>query len=28
LNTAYTYDVLNRLSTLAYNGQTPAFGFG
>ena len=28
LNTAYTYDVLNRLSTLAFNGQTPAFGFG
>jgi RHS repeat-associated protein len=28
LATAYTYDVLNRLSTLAFNGQTPAFGFG
>jgi len=28
LNTAHTYDVLNRLSTLAFNGQTPAFGFG
>jgi RHS repeat-associated protein len=28
LSTAYTYDVLNRLSTLAFNGQTPAFGFG
>ena len=28
LQTIYTYDVLNRLSTLAFNGQTPAFGFG
>jgi RHS repeat-associated protein len=28
LTTAYTYDVLNRLATLAFNGQTPAFGFG
>jgi RHS repeat-associated protein len=28
LPTAYTYDALNRLSTLAFNGQTPAFGFG
>ena len=28
LATAYTYDTLNRLSTLAFNGQTPAFGFG
>ena len=27
LPTAYTYDVLNRLATLAFNGQTPAFGF-
>jgi RHS repeat-associated protein len=28
LSTAYTYDVLDRLKTLAFNGQTPAFGFG
>jgi RHS repeat-associated protein len=28
LPTAYTYDVLNRLATLAFNGQTPAFSFG
>lgn len=28
LATAYTYDTLNRLSTLAFNGQSPAFGFG
>lgn len=28
LPTAYTYDVLNRLSTLAFNGQNPGFGFG
>jgi RHS repeat-associated protein len=28
LSTAYTYDALNRLSTLAFNGQTPTFGFG
>ena len=28
LSTAYTYDALNRLSTLAFNGQSPAFGFG
>jgi len=28
LPTAYTYDVLNRLATLAFNGQTPAFTFG
>lgn len=28
LPTAYNYDTLNRLSTLAFNGQTPAFGFG
>jgi hypothetical protein len=26
LATVYTYDALNRLSTLAFNGQTPAFG--
>jgi RHS repeat-associated protein len=28
LGTAYTYDVLNRLFTLAFNGQTPVFQFG
>jgi RHS repeat-associated protein len=28
LSTVYGYDVLNRLSTLAFNGQSPAFGFG
>jgi len=28
LPTAYGYDSLNRISTLAFNGQTPAFGFG
>jgi len=28
LPTAYSYDVLNRLKTLAFNGQNPAFGFG
>jgi RHS repeat-associated protein len=28
LSTAYTYDVLNRLKTLAFNGQSPSFGFG
>jgi len=28
LPTIYGYDVLNRLSTLAFNGQNPAFGFG
>ena len=28
LSTAYTYDVLNRLATLAFNGQNPGFGFG
>ena len=28
LPTAYTYDVLNRLATLAFNGQSPGFGFG
>lgn len=28
LSTIYTYDVLNRLKTLAFNGQNPAFGFG
>lgn len=28
LNTAYGYDTLNRLSTLAFNGQSPAFAFG
>jgi RHS repeat-associated protein len=28
LSTAYTYDVLNRLYTLSFNGQTPAFQFG
>lgn len=28
LPTAYTYDVLNRLSTVAFNGQNPGFGFG
>jgi YD repeat-containing protein len=28
LSTAYTYDVLNRLHTLAFNGQNPAFVFG
>jgi YD repeat-containing protein len=28
LQTIYTYDTLNRLSTLAFNGQTPPFGFG
>ena len=27
LPTAYTYDVLNRLHTLAFNGQTPVFQF-
>jgi RHS repeat-associated protein len=28
LPTAYTYDGLNRLNSLAYNGQNPGFGFG
>jgi RHS repeat-associated protein len=28
LPTAYSYDVLNRLFTLAFNGQTPVFQFG
>ncbi len=28
LQTAYTYDVLNRLYTLSFNGQTPVFQFG
>ena len=28
LATAYTYDVLNRLHTLAFNGQNPTFVFG
>ena len=27
LPTTYGYDVLNRLSSLAFNGQSPAFGF-
>jgi len=28
LATIYGYDVLNRLTSLAFNGQNPAFGFG
>jgi uncharacterized protein RhaS with RHS repeats len=28
LATSYGYDVLNRLSSLAFNGQNPALGFG
>src|SRR5207248_6292747 len=26
--TTYGYDVLNRLTSLAFNGQSPGFGFG
>src|SRR5437868_6962724 len=28
LPTSYGYDVLNRLTSLAFNGQSPGFGFG
>jgi RHS repeat-associated protein len=28
LSTTYSYDTLNRLSSLAFNGQNPGFGFG
>ena len=28
LSTSYGYDTLNRLNSLAFNGQNPAFGFG
>ena len=28
LPTTYGYDVLNRLTSLAFNGQSPGFGFG